>query len=100
MRRLLLIGLVTIGHAALAKNLPVPPIPPAQPPSNDAAPVPNPDAAAPASIESGEPTLAVTLYRARSFDPSVGFAPGSRYQSSEDRKPIQTPGISITVPLK
>ena len=32
--------------------------------------------------------------------PSVGFAPGSRYQTTEDRKPIQTPGFSISVPLK
>jgi hypothetical protein len=89
-----------IGSAAIADNLPVPPIPPNIPPIADAAPVPNLDAEAPITPSSGSPSVNVRLYRARMYDPSVGFVPGSHYQSTEDRKPIQTPGFSISVPLK
>lgn len=92
--------LVGTGSAAMADNLPEPPVPPVIPPIADAAPVPNPDAAPPVTPSSDEPSVNVRMYRARTYDPSVGFAPGSRYESSEDRKPIQTPGLSISVPLK
>jgi hypothetical protein len=92
--------LMGVGSPAIAEELPVPPIPPRIPPIADAAPVPNPDAEAPATPSSDEPSVNVQLYRARMYDPSVGFVPGSRYQSTEDRKPIQTPGFSISVPLK
>lgn len=87
--------------SALADNtLPVPPVPPEHPPAADGAPVPDIDARAPIAIAEQKPTVDVRLYRAKTFDTSMGFAPGSRYQSSEDRKPIQTPGLSVTVPLK
>jgi hypothetical protein len=91
-------GMVSIG--AMAEELPVPPIPPEHPPLAETAPVPNPDAQAPITAASDEPSFDVRLYRARPYDPGMGFAPGSRYQTSEDRKPIQTPGLSISVPLK
>jgi hypothetical protein len=101
MRILLALALlIGIGSAAMAEDLPVPPIPPSIPPIADAAPVPNPDAAAPVTASSDEPSVNVRLYRVRMYDPSVGFVPGSHYQSTEDRKPIQTPGFSISVPLK
>jgi hypothetical protein len=84
----------------VADDLPVPPIPPLHPPLAEIAPVPNTDARAPVAPETESPTLDVRLFRARPYDPSLGFAPGSRYQTAEDRKPIQTPGFSISVPLK
>jgi hypothetical protein len=92
--------LVGTASAAMAEVLPEPPIPPDIPPIADAAPVPNPDAVAPVTPSSDEPSVNVRMYRARMYDPSVGFAPGSHYESTEDRKPIQTPGLSISVPLK
>jgi hypothetical protein len=92
--------LVASNVGAIAEQLPVPPIPPEHPPLADIAPVPNPDARAPVPLASDEPNVDVRLYRARAYDPSVGFTPGSRYQTSEDRKPIQTPGLSISLPLK
>jgi hypothetical protein len=101
MRLLLaLVILMRIGSTAKAEDLPVPPVPPDIPPIADAAPVPNPDAAEPVTPSSDAPSVNVRMYRARMYDPSVGFVPGSRYESSEDRKPIQTPGLSISVPLK
>jgi hypothetical protein len=99
MRCVLLAVLLTMAAAAMADQLPVPPSPPAHPPSGEIAPVPDFDAHAPIAPISDQPTVDVRLYRARTYDPSLGFAPGSRYQTSEDRKPIQTPGLSISVPL-
>jgi hypothetical protein len=92
--------MLALSPAANGDDLPVPPIPPANPPAVDTAPVPNADAHAPVAASSEEPSIDVRLYRVRRYDPSLGFAPGSRYQSTEDRKPIQTPGFSISVPLK
>jgi hypothetical protein len=101
MKTLLLVGsLMMFGPIAMADNLPLPPIPPRISVVAAAAPVPNPNAEAPIAPESDEPSLSVRLYRAKSYDPSAGFVPGSRYQSNEDRKVIQTPGFSINVPLK
>jgi hypothetical protein len=85
---------------ATADELPVPPIPPADRPPADIAPVPNVSAQAPVAPASEEPSVDVKLYRAKPYDPGLGFTPGSRYQTNEDRKPIQTPGLSISVPLK
>ncbi len=97
---IMLAMLVMTSVSAMSKALPVPPIPPINPPLNEIAPVPNVDAQAPVPTASNAPSVDVRLYRARVYDPSMGFAPGSKYQSSEDRKPIQTPGLSISVPLK
>jgi len=96
---LLLSGLVAGSMTALADDLPVPPVPPPHPPMDQAAPVPNVDARLPTAPASNAPTVDVRLYRARPYDPAYGFVPGSRYQSTEDRKPIQTPGLSVSVPL-
>lgn len=101
MRRLLLLAaIITPCSFAMAADLPVPPVPPEHPPLADAAPVPNVNAEAPVAPTSDKPSLNVRMYRAKMYDPGEGFVPGSRYQSSEDRKPIQTPGLSIDVPLK
>jgi hypothetical protein len=101
MKMLLLVAaLGAVGPLAYAEELPVPPIPPALPNLADAAPVPNVDAQAPMAPGSDQPSINMRLYRARTYDPAGGFVPGSRYQSSEDRKAIQTPGFSINVPLK
>jgi hypothetical protein len=97
---LVLAAIIMPCSLATAESLPVPPIPPEHPPLADAAPVPNVNAEAPVTPASDKPTVNVTVYRIRLYDPSVGFGPGSRYQSSEDRKPIQTPGFSVSVPLK
>lgn len=89
-----------LSHDVSAEDLPVPPVPPANLPLPDTAPVPNPNAKAPVADPSDAPSVDVKLYRARPYDPGVGFTPGSRYQSNEDRKPIQTPGLSFSVPIK
>jgi hypothetical protein len=88
-----------VGSATLAEDLPVPPIPPERPPLAEIAPVPNADARGPVAVPSHSPSIDVRFYRADLHDPALGFAPGSRYQINEDRKPLQT-GVSVTVPLQ
>lgn len=100
MKRLIGLLLIVVAPVAQAEQLPVPPLPPAIPPAAEVAPVPDQDARGPAVIASDSPSVALKLYRAPTYDPGMGFAPGSRYRSSEDRKPIQTPGVSISVPLQ
>ena len=112
MKRLLLAAFIIIGPGvkpsaaarwtaeATTKDFPVPPVPPDYPPLAETAPVPNADARAPSTPQSASPSVDVRLYRARPYDPGLGFAPGSRYQNNEERKPIQTPGVSISVPLQ
>lgn len=85
---------------ALANTLPIPPVPPAHPPLADIAPVPDEDAHAPVAPESDAASVDVKFFHARRHNPSLGFAPGSAYETNEDRRPIQPPGFSISVPLK
>jgi hypothetical protein len=92
--------LMMVGPFAMAEDLPIPPIPPVHQFLTEAAPVPNVDAAAPVAPASDKTTVYMRLYRNRMYDPSVGFVPGSRFQTAEDRKPIQTPGFSVSVPLQ
>lgn len=93
-----LVGLA-IATPALAAALPTPPAPPVQSPQTTA-PVPNSSLHAPVAPADPGPTVALKFYRSETFDPALGFAPGSRYQTVEERKPIQTPGFSVSVPLK
>jgi hypothetical protein len=98
---LLLAALVTMAAAPVDTSaLPVPPTPPTDPPQDVAAPTPDADAHGPITAASTDPWVAVENFKADRYDPSLGFAPGSRFETAEDRKPIQTPGISIRVPLK
>jgi hypothetical protein len=107
MRRIVVLAaIITLGPlmilplGAMADDLPVPPVPPEHPPPGDIAPVPDRDARAPLTPVSNAPTVDIRQFRNRPYDPGMGFAPGSRYQTNEDRKPIQTPGLSISVPLQ
>jgi hypothetical protein len=85
---------------AEADQLPIPPIPPEHHVLADNAPLPNFDARPPLVPISTSPTIDVRVLSAKRYDPSLGFAPGSRIQINEDRKPIQPPGIRVSVPLQ
>ncbi len=100
----LLLGLLLLAAAGPAKRapeviLPVPPIPPAHPPTDQSAPVPDADIAVPASTVV-MPNVTLQDFRASQFDRSLGYAPGSRFPTSEDKRPIQTPGLTWKVPLQ
>jgi hypothetical protein len=87
--------------AAPPPSLPVPPIPPAQPPMEQSAPGPNPDLQGPADGSGNGPQLTFTDFRLnRDKQSSLGYAPGSQFQTNEDRRVIQTPGLTVRVPLQ
>ncbi|HEX2943587.1 MAG TPA: hypothetical protein VHO91_21205 [Rhodopila sp.] len=101
MKYFVLAAMLLSCSTAMADQLPLPPVPPAHPPEADKAPVPNRDAHTPILATTAKPSVDVRVYRAHLYDPSMGFAPGSRYQPLEDRKAtIQPPGLGLIVPLK
>jgi hypothetical protein len=82
-------------------SLPVPPIPPPNPPTDQLAPVPNPDLREPTEIATEGARVGLQDFRARTFNnQGLGYTPGSQYESTEDKRPIQTPGLSVQVPLR
>jgi hypothetical protein len=91
--------LVTTG-ASPVRSLPLPPIPPAHPPVDRLAPVPNLDARAPLPDSPQGTRVVVNNFRYRNYDQSMGYTPGSQFQSSEEKRVIQTPGILMRVPLQ
>jgi hypothetical protein len=96
---MLLLGCLAAMAAAPLEPLPVPPIPPDDPPGDIAAPVPNTELRSPSDLADEDAKIKLQLYRLHRYSPSQGFLPGSQYQSTEDRKAIQTPGFSLSVPL-
>lgn len=90
---------LTGGGSALAQRLPIPPIPPANPPSADLAPRPNRDILPPIGPKDGV-RVRPEIFSAERPETSMGFTPGSRYQASDERRPLQTPGVRLTVPLQ
>jgi hypothetical protein len=80
--------------------LPVPPIPPARPPVDQLAPVPDLYAKAPVGTAAGGAQITISDFRVRRLDQSLGYTPGSHYRDSEDRRVIQTPGLSVRVPIQ
>jgi hypothetical protein len=97
----LLIVLLAAGGAGHAPPLPVPPIPPAHPPAdNSIAPVPNQDANAPPQGPQPLADLTIQDFRVNTYTQGLGYVPGSQFQTSEDKRPIQTPGLTWKVPLQ
>lgn len=89
-----------IALAGTAIHLPVPPMPPAHPPLGQSAPVPDPDITGPLAAAPTGPQFDISNFRVRNYDRSLGYAPGSQFQTSEDKRPIQTPGLTLRVPLQ
>jgi hypothetical protein len=96
---LLLVGLATAA-AGHAPQLPVPPIPPANHPPSGLAPLPDPDIVAPRDGGSTGPQFSVRDFRARNYGAAQGYTPGSQFQTSEDKRSIQTPGVNVRLPLQ
>ena len=80
--------------------LPVPPIPPAHPPMDQSAPVPDLSASAPLVVDPQRAQIGLTDFRLRRYDHSAGYTPGSQFQTSEEKRAIQTPGLRLRVPLQ
>jgi hypothetical protein len=81
--------------------LPLPPPLPTDPPTDLAAPIPNDDVRAPGTAAENPSTdWALRVYRMQDLGTGGGYVPGSAYQSPEQRKPMQTPGFIVMVPLQ
>jgi hypothetical protein len=84
-----------------AGELPVPPLPPTATPPTFAAPVPDDTVQPPTPEAANSPVVRPDVFNAPIENlTSDGFLPGSRYEDSEERKGIQTPGVSVTIPLR
>jgi hypothetical protein len=97
---LLLLATIAAAPAPTTPVLPVPPIPPVHPPTAQSAPVPDPDARAPQDRSAGGAQVGFTDFRLNRDSQSMGYSPGSQFQTSEDRRTIQTPGLTVRVPLR
>jgi hypothetical protein len=92
--------LLATAGASPSRPLPVPPIPPAHPPTDQSAPLPDRDARAPADGASDGTRVGVRDFRISRFNQGMGYAPGSQYETSEEKRSIQTPGLTVQVPLR
>jgi len=95
----MLLGLAAAGPSPPAP-LPVPPIPPAHPPLDQVAPMPDINAHGPGPENPPGPKLSITDFRLHRYDQSPGYAYGSQFQTNEDKRVIQTPGLTVQVPLQ
>lgn len=87
--------------ANLSRKAPIPPNPlpsallasPAPVPDRDAQPPPDPNS---------EPHTKVSVadFRPPKTDASAALPYGARYQSPDDQRPIETPGFTVTIPLR
>jgi hypothetical protein len=93
-------GLALVSIAAAAAPLPLPPIPPAHPPREQLAPTPDRTAQAPFVPPNDGVRVRPQDFRAQLLTQGLGYTPGSQFQNNEDRRPIQTPGLSLQVPLQ
>ena len=84
----------------LSLPLPLPPKPPAHPPVDRGAPVPDLHISAPREGPSPLPNIVVRDFRMNDYNQSLGYTPGSKFETSEDKRSIQTPGLSLRVPLQ
>jgi hypothetical protein len=94
------LALIAIAAAPQSRPLPLPPIPPARAPAEQAAPTPDRDAHAPSASTTDGVRIRPQDFRVRQFNQGLGYAPGSQFETSEDKRPIQTPGLSVQVPLQ
>lgn len=95
------LALITVAAAPARRPLPLPPVPPATPPTDQVAPTPDRNVLAPlVPAETGVRVLPQDFRAHRFNNQGLGYVPGSQFETSEDKRPIQTPGISVQVPLQ
>jgi hypothetical protein len=93
--------LLATAGASPPRALPEPPIPPAHPPTDQSAPMPDRDALGPPDAAVQGARVGVRDFRIHRFtNQGLGYAPGSQFESNEERRPIQTPGLAVQVPLR
>jgi hypothetical protein len=95
------LALVAVAATPAPRPLPIPPIPPPRPPAEQVAPTPDRDAQGPWAPAVGGVRVLPQDFRAYRFNnQGLGYVPGSQYETSEEKRPIQTPGLNVLVPLQ
>lgn len=80
---------------------PVPPIPPAVLPRDEAAPMPNRNAEAPREVTRDHVELTPGLFHPKTFTPGDGYLPGSSYKQGEQERELKPiPTFNVRVPLQ
>ncbi len=84
------------------ETLPIPPIPPDNPPDDAVAPVPNVDIRAPAAPTQDGVTVRPSLNAHSPTLPGGDPVPGTVYRSDQEQKRqfVPNPGIQLVVPLE
>jgi hypothetical protein len=80
-------------------SFPLPPLPPTHAPAGEAAPLPDDDLSRP-TPGTETATFHVRMFSLDEHDSGLAFIPGSAYPAPEDRKPMQTPGVTVSVPMQ
>ncbi len=62
--------------------------------------MPDRDITGPLEAAPTGPQFDISNFRVRRYNGSLGYTPGSQFESSEDKRPIQTPGLTLRVPLQ
>ena len=84
-----------------SRRPPTPPVPPADIQQVGLAPVSDRDARPPPDANSAPHTkVGVTDFRLPKPDAADGFPYGSRFRAPQDARPIDTPGFTVTIPLR
>ena len=85
--------------AVLSRRTPIPPVPQASTPLTRPAPVPDQDAQPP-SEPPPHTRVIPTDFRLPKVNADAGYPYGSRFRSPQETQPIQTPGFTVTIPLR
>ena len=87
--------------AVSSRRTPVPPMPPAGAQLVRLAPMRDRDIQPPPDPNSSPHTkVSPTDFHLPKVDADAGYPYGARYRSPEDTKPIDTPGFTLTIPLR
>jgi hypothetical protein len=88
-------------NAILSRKTPIPPNPPPSARLASPAPVPDRDAQPPPDLNSAPHTkVSVADFRPPKTDTNAALPYGARYQSPDDQRSIETPGFTVTIPLR
>lgn len=86
-------------HAARS-SLPLPPLPPADAQTGEPAPLPDGNLPPSPSVGTETTKFNVRMFSLDEHGGGLAFIPGSAYVPPEDRKPMQTPGITVSLPVR
>ncbi|HEY1932074.1 MAG TPA: hypothetical protein VGG99_08685 [Acetobacteraceae bacterium] len=89
-----------VGAAAPSLPLPLPPAPPADLAIGEPAPIPDSDLLPPDAGASPGTQVNLHLFTMREYGNGLAYIPGSAYESPEERKAMQTPGLTVSVPVR